>query len=431
MASLFHFTWFCILTSSSGVSPSCSNQFIDSVSVDDVTIMVKFSDGFSTAYHHVWLRDNSPDAYDVITGQRTRSSSELSLDIKPQKWTLENKTGCCSAGLEVEWPDSTVARFSAEYLYEHAYDKAKLRKRDDLIRPPIVSNFDEHDFPGYNFSALVESEEILHKWLSDISKFGWSVVHGLPDEDGQVMKLAELIAPLSHTTLYGDYFVVKAKEDISNVAYTSRAIGPHTDLPYYESPPGLQMLHCRRSDAPGGDSTLHDAHAFAEVLKQRDPVAFAHLARIPATFRKQRKSDKPDAKAASMEYRRPHIEVTASGEVRGVMWSPPFMGPLRAPPEDVLPYYQSVKAFEELLSNDPNKLKIQLKLKPGSALTFNNRRMLHGRESFEQRKDAHAKMRGDRHLEGAYVNIDDFKSKLQLLNAKFGGVAHRVGNGDH
>ena len=39
------------------------------------------------------------------------------------------------------------------------------------------------------------------------------------------------------------------------------------DLSYYESPPGLQLLHCRYFDenVAGGASYLYDAHALARV----------------------------------------------------------------------------------------------------------------------------------------------------------------------
>ena len=57
------------------------------------------------------------------------------------------------------------------------------------------------------------------------------------------------------------------------------------DLCYYESPPGLQLLHCLRFDESiaGGESTLIDAFAVARALRRSQPRAFADLARIPAT----------------------------------------------------------------------------------------------------------------------------------------------------
>eukprot|EP00965_Chrysotila_dentata_P251346 6210000-Pleurochrysis_carterae.AAC.3 len=58
------------------------------------------------------------------------------------------------------------------------------------------------------------------------------------------------------------------------------------DLCYYESPPGIQLLHCLANDAVvgGGDSFLIDAFRVAENLRASHPHAFDVLARIPATF---------------------------------------------------------------------------------------------------------------------------------------------------
>ena len=36
-------------------------------------------------------------------------------------------------------------------------------------------------------------------------------------------------------------FAVKSKVDPSNLAYTSLALGLHTDLPYYTNPPGVSI----------------------------------------------------------------------------------------------------------------------------------------------------------------------------------------------
>ena len=57
---------------------------------------------------------------------------------------------------------------------------------------------------------------------------------------------------------------------------------------YYESPPGLQLLHALRFDTSvvGGHSTFLDSHAIANELRIRDPEAFDVLTRVPATFQK-------------------------------------------------------------------------------------------------------------------------------------------------
>ena len=44
-------------------------------------------------------------------------------------------------------------------------------------------------------------------------------------------------------------------------------------------------------------------------------------------------------------------------------------------------------------------------------MCFNNRRMMHGRKGFEQSN-------GERHFQGCYVNIDEYKSVLRSAQLK-------------
>jgi trimethyllysine dioxygenase len=50
---------------------------------------------------------------------------------------------------------------------------------------------------------------------------------------------------------------------------------------------------------------------------------------------------------------------------------------------------------------------ITMRLAPGTALLFDNWRLLHGRRAYQ----------GYRRLCGAYLNMEDFASKLRILRA--------------
>ena len=51
---------------------------------------------------------------------------------------------------------------------------------------------------------------------------------------------------------------------------------------------------------------------------------------------------------------------------------------------------------------------IEYRLNPGEVACFNNRRVLHGRNGFENTKKA------VRHFQGCYLNIDEFKSEVYV-----------------
>ena len=86
--------------------------------------------------------------------------------------------------------------------------------------------------------------------LELVQRDGIALVTGVPCRGGEVQRFAEQCvgAPVSHGLLYGAVFDVKDEPDPVNIAYTSLALAGHQDLVYYESPPGLQLLHCLRFD---------------------------------------------------------------------------------------------------------------------------------------------------------------------------------------
>lgn len=290
--------------------------------------------------------------------------------------------------------------------------------------------------------------------------------------NGYVKAAASRIAPLSHGSLYGDTFQVRVDETPVNIAYTTEALKPHMDLAYYESPPGLQFLHCIQFDkgVQGGESIFYDTFLLAELLREHSPRHFATLCQVPATFMKDHtKRSNP----AQMYFRRPHISVNHLGIVTSVFWSPAFEGPLildgelsaccrtaadlkgpqssvtvpeyssrMAQVEDIESlmyeskglrvieeYYEAYHAFANLMTDVEvaTRFQIKFRLPEGCIVSFNQRRLLHGREAFISHE-------GTRWLEGCYVGIDDFLNRHRTLALVYGsGVsgieyAPRIGN---
>ncbi|XP_025105216.1 gamma-butyrobetaine dioxygenase-like [Pomacea canaliculata] len=244
---------------------------------------------------------------------------------------------------------------------------------------------------------------------------------GVPAEDDMVHKVAEHIGPIS-STIYGKTFDVVSTPKPINVAYSSVALDFHMDLIYYESPPGIQFLHCLRFDdcVAGGESRFQDLFHTAERFRRNSSKHFEILTRIPATFQKIHYSRNFPVE---MKYQRPIIILNQYKEIVGVNWSPSFEGPLATEEENVEPFYAAYEAFAKAIKNSTNIL--EYRLQPGDLISFNNRRILHARNGFELNG-------GMRHLKGCYVNIDHFKSQVQVFSRLSGDgqPPKRVGNQD-
>ena len=68
------------------------------------------------------------------------------------------------------------------------------------------------------------------------------------------------------------------------MAYTSLPLAPHTDNPYRNPVPCIQILHCIENEVSGGLSTLVDGFTVTEKLKKDFPNYYKILTEIKVRF---------------------------------------------------------------------------------------------------------------------------------------------------
>ena len=86
-----------------------------------------------------------------------------------------------------------------------------------------------------------------------------------PTEKNSGFKILNRISHIRQT-FYDTPFEVISIPKPNNLAYTSKALVNHMDLPYYEMPPGYQFLHCLVNKATGGISRAVDGFCVAVYL---------------------------------------------------------------------------------------------------------------------------------------------------------------------
>ncbi|KAL8924155.1 MAG: hypothetical protein Q9172_002820 [Xanthocarpia lactea] len=278
----------------------------------------------------------------------------------------------------------------------------------------------EPDLPGF--------EDHLHL-------YGLVFIHSIPSSTDAVTRIAERIGPLKNT-LYGSTWDVRSVPSAKNVAYTSSHLGFHMDLLYVDNPPGLQILHCLEASTQGGESLFSDTLRVVLSLAQSEPDHYAILEKFPVTYRYHNNHE-------WYQQTRPHIETSTSPQgytrpvlkggstslrerqtIRAINWSPPFQAPFlentgtcALSPESTYhsktadqvafqTYIKAIRHFKKKLEVDPAVF--EKKLEPGTAVIFNNRRIVHARRAFENKG-------GERWLRGAYLDTDVFQSRLRVL----------------
>ncbi|MFD0531958.1 phosphonate degradation HD-domain oxygenase [Kitasatospora arboriphila] len=234
--------------------------------------------------------------------------------------------------------------------------------------------------------------------LRAVRHLGFAVLRGVPTTDRQVLAVARTFGHV-RVTNYGELFDVRVEPDPNNLAFTSAAITPHTDNPYRDPVPTLQLLHCLENAAEGGDSGLVDGFAAADLLRTEAPEDFALLTRTPVPFAFRDRTTELHAE-------RPLIETDALGRIREIRFNNRSIGTLRLPAADLDAFYAAYRRFAAIILRP--ELQLTFRLDPGDCLVFDNTRLLHARTAFDH--DGH------RHLQGCYADLDSLGSTLAVLD---------------
>lgn len=425
-----------------------SSQDNPIVTVDgkDGKVGVTWSSGIESKYHTIWLRDHCrcADCYHPQTKQRQFATSSIPLDIHPS--SIEATT----EGLLVHWPklssssptssatsaassqDVTIVEGEGEsihnlhaslypwsWLYANSYSPSFSlggshtdHSAENVImwgsgiaqQPPTVSWEEVMDS---------NSERGVARWVNKIAQFGFCFVSGVPATPEETEKLIRRIAFIRETH-YGGFWDFTSDLSHGDTAYTNLALGAHTDTTYFTDPAGLQMFHLLShteatkdgSPARGGESLLVDGFFAAKILREVYPDAY----RVLSTTRVSTHSAGDDSTLIrplqSGGY--PILEHDRrTGELIRVRYNNDDRSVLKMRDEEVIPFYDALSKWHEILTNKDSEYWSQLQ--PGQALIFDNNRVLHGRSAFT----------GNRRLCGAYINHDDFRSRLAVLRKQF------------
>lgn len=235
--------------------------------------------------------------------------------------------------------------------------------------------------------------------LRAVRQLGFALLQEVPTQPGTVLDVAAGFG-FVRTTNYGDLFDVRVEAQPNNLAFTSSRITPHTDNPYRDPVPTIQLLHCLENAAEGGDSGLVDGFHAAALLRAEHPAAFAVLTSTPVPFQFI------DADTV-LRAERPMIDVDPLGRIREVRFNNRSIQPVVLPADRIDGFYAAYRTFAELI--DRPELRLDLRLQPGDCLIFDNVRLLHARTAYAES--------GARHLQGCYADLDALHSAEAVLRA--------------
>lgn len=164
---------------------------------------------------------------------------------------------------------------------------------------------------------------------------------------------------------------------------------------------GLQAFHILHHHGEGGESVFIDGFNIAKRLAAKSPWAYKSLSteRISAVSVGDSNTYMQQSPASGY----PILNLDPiTLELYQIRFNNSDRSALR--PQDAILFYKALQEWIKLLKSP--EFQLGIKLKPGTLVMFNNWRVLHGRSSFT----------GSRRLTGCYIGMDDFKSRLKILN---------------
>jgi gamma-butyrobetaine hydroxylase len=355
--------------------------------------------GGPTRFHAVWLRDNALDAAtrDPGNGQRLITLADIPRDLRI------GAASVAGDALEVTFaPEGKTVRFPLKWLVAHAYDRPHDAERGRL--PEAAVAWDAGLNAGVPMGAMPDLQargDALRDWLAAIRRYGFAKVTGMRGEPEELFEVVGLFGYVRETN-YGRHFEVRTEVNPTNLAYTGLGLQAHTDNPYRDPVPTLQVLSCIENSATGGENMVVDGFAAARRLRDEDPEGFDILTSHCARFAWS------GAKGVALTSRRPVIELSPDGELVAVRFNSRSSAPaVDVPFEKMDGFYRAWRRLSDII-DDP-AMEVTFKLSPGEAFIVDNTRVLHARKGYSGA--------GKRWLQGCYADKDGLLSTLAALEA--------------
>jgi gamma-butyrobetaine dioxygenase len=346
-----------------------------------------------SAFPAIWLRDNCPcaECRDAGNGQKLFGITDVPRDLTVR--SVDRTDGSVAVTFD---PDGHRAVFSQAWLSacRSANDEDG---RTEASKQMWTAKELGEELPAASWSHYRDDPVERARTLRAVQDVGFAVLHGTPTEPDTVLAITATFG-YPRETNYGKLFDVRVEPSPSNLAFTGRGIAPHTDNPYRDPVPTLQLLHCLSNAAEGGDSGLVDGFKAAALLREEDPRAFELLTTTLVSFAWS------DAHA-SLRADRPMIDIDTTGHIREVRFNNRSMQALRLEGDAAAAFYDAYRHFAEIIAR-PDLL-VTFRLDAGDCVIFDNTRLLHARTAFAET--------GARHLQGCYADLDALSSTLRIL----------------
>ena len=353
-------------------------------------------------FHSIWLRDNSRDETTLSpqNQQKLITLNDIPKSLKISSLNLD--------GNEIELvfqPENKKVSFDVHWLLENNYDYKLANIKKGWVNDKIVlwDSDMTSTLPSINFDKFIQSDFDLWKWLDKFLKYGFGKIIDGPEKQNTLFELVKRFGYVRETN-YGRKFEVRSTKNPSNLAYTSKGLEAHTDNPYRDPVPSLQILYSIENSATGGESVVVDGFNAALKLKDENLEMFNVLSTYNVSFQFS------GEEGIFLKADKPMLELAPNGELKTIRFNNRSTIIKNNIPFDTMElFYDAYRKFGEIISD--KSMQFSFSLKPGECFIVDNTRVLHARNEYMND--------GNRWLQGCYSDKDGLLSKYEVLNLKY------------
>ena len=344
--------------------------------------------------HPFWLRERveNIDLLDQKTQQRLFDPSTMESDVIIKSAMIEKDL------LNITFSDGVETKIDINKIIREFKNSNSISKIKEKVKWTSSLN----DVKKFNYHENIYESIEMHELLASFYKYGFAIIRNVPTHDNFLIKFANSVGSVRRTN-FGEYFNVSSKPNPNDLAYTPLPLAPHTDNPYRNPVPCIQILHCIENEVSGGFSTLVDGYTVTEDLKKDFPKFYEILTKVKVKF-------KFIDKDVVLEDWSELIKLNDDKSLKQIRFSPrlDFVPILEKEKLDL--YYRARKKLSEMYNSD--KYRIEFKLEEKDLIMMDNYRLLHGRTAYKTSE-------GNRFLQGCYIDYDSTEGKLRHLKRKY------------
>ena len=360
------------------------------------SIQIEWSDGNTSDYNFLWLRDNCPSEIHPTARERTFNLLTVSESIHPKSFTISEDNS-----LSIKWSEGDhSSNYSYEWLRKNCYtlkNSAPYKTPYQLWDQSIQNSIEKIQI---ECDEIMSGDEGVTKYLEQLHYYGISLVQNAPTSKKSAEDVLKKISHFRETFFETPFEVINIPNP-NNSAYTALGLRNHLDLPYFEIPPGYQFLHCLINEADGGESVALDGFKVASFMQKEFPEYFKILTKTHVKF-----CNRDYTQNTTRIHYSPLITLTKDNDFNIIRFSVAYMSIMDCTPDKMDLFYKAYRKFAELLHD--KRFTINFRLKAGDIFSFNNLRVLHGRTEFDPNS-------GERHLQGYYIDRDEIIGRLNFL----------------